>query len=145
MVKVAKLAKLATTINTKLIDYQFSRQALFEETFKDSQYSELSEEQKMKAVNSACKNICENGFTYASITDEERYSHIAIANYRDFSRIDEDRLIYIVNSINGAYYISTGLYCGVVNLGENLPQLEIRTGYSDNFFKRILNFCCGLN
>lgn len=143
---MVRLKKLATTINTGLFsEYQLSQKALVRETSKDQPgLFKLSEEDIVKAVNAACKKFYDNGITHVSLTDGDRYSHIAIVNYRDYRRNEESDQIFSINSINGMYYISTGLYCGVVNLGDNLPQIEIRTGYSDVLFKRMLNYCCGI-
>ena len=138
---MAKIEKLVTFINTDFYDFRHSREILLRHTkFKGN----LDDEKKSSEINAECKKISEKEMNLATLQDGERYFHIAFSDYMDFKRTEKDKLIFKIDNANGDYYISTGIYCGVINFGDKYPQLCIETGYSDNFFKRILNFCCGI-
>lgn len=138
---MAKVEKLGTFINTVFFSLTESSEILISNsTFKGN----ANYDQKSDAINDAGKKITDGKMSSASLQDEKRYFHIAFSDYYAFKRGEQDQLIYKIENINGSYSISTGLYCGVINFGSKLPQLEIKTGYSDVFFKRILNFCCGI-
>ncbi len=140
---MAKITKLATTIN--LFDnYQLSHQRLVEETFKDFSTSISNDNDKTDIINKLCEKIPIENLMVTSLKNCNRYHHIALLNYYDFRRSEDNSLIYMIDKYDGKYYISTGIYCGVINFGEKMPTLEIRTGYSDLFLKRMLNFCCGI-
>lgn len=147
MGKKKKLEKIITIINTELFtDYRCSQDALIRETFKDDLNGKAWDEQKER-INWNCEKITEEGFTEltSASLNGEQYPLIAFSGYKDLKRTEDDKLIYrVIKNYEGEYYIDTGLYCGVINLGDELPQLEIKTDYSDLFFKRILNFCCGI-
>ena len=136
-----KVIKLITHINTVFYDCAFSQKILTENSiFK----GDLSEEGKIKEINDICKKISKASLTSASLQDNERYFHIAFDDYLEYKRSEQDKLIFEKKKKNENYFISTGLYCGVINLGDKFPQIEIRTGYSDLLLKRMLNYCCGI-
>lgn len=142
---MAKLKKITTQINTAFFDFQLSRSILLNNTYPSSIALPIEDRDgEIKEVNKACAEIQNKGMSYSALQNEDRYFHIAFADYDSFKRTEQDKLICKVENYNGDYSISTGLYCGVINFGDNLPQLTITTGYSDAFFKRILNFCCGI-
>ena len=137
----SKVIKLITHINTVFYDHAFSQKILITNSiFKES----LSEEDKIKEINDICKKISINSLTSASLQDGERFFHIAFDDYFEYKRSEQDKLIFEIESKNENFFISTGLYCGVINLGDKLPQIEIKTGYSDLLLKRMLNYCCGI-
>ena len=135
-----KIEKLVTHINTVFYDYKSSRNILLTNTNKE----ELNLEEKTIQINKECEKIVKKELSFGTLNSENRYFHIAFDNYSSFKRNEKDELIYKIEKINDDYYISTGLYCGVINLGEKLPQIQIETGLSDIFFKRMLSFCCGV-
>ena len=137
-----KVEKLATFINTTFFSYDKSQQILIENSFEDN--PDNDKQQKIDAINKICEKITKNEMSSASLQDKKEYFHIASFDYFKLKRTEQNELIYKIDNINGNYFISTGLYCGVINFGDKLPQLEIKIGYSDIFFKRILNFCCGI-
>ncbi len=133
--------KLITNINTAFFGFDDSRKILINNSLTQSTNKE-------KAVNDACNNIP----TPLFLNNSNKYALINITDYAQYKRDnrkndDNDSLIFKVDSLKDGndtkYTISTGLYCGVINFEDN-KQLEIRTGYSDTFFKRMLNFCCGI-
>ena len=129
------MKKIKTTINTCFFDFATSRKALIDNSAKDYKAAEVDKE---------CKKIFDAGFGTTFISDE-RFPLVSFSNYCNFRRNEEsDALVYRLYNCNGSYAIETGLYCGIINLGEKYPQLEIQTGYTDLFFKRMLNFCCGI-
>lgn len=135
----SKVIKLVTHINTSFCDYNKSRDILINNSiFKDKVND------KCKEINDICKKISDNKLNSISLHDNERYFHIAFLDYFDYKRNEQDNTIFKIDNVNGNYYLSTGIYCGVINLGDNLPKIEIKTGYSDLMFKRMLNFCCGV-
>lgn len=135
----SKVIKLVTHINTSFYDHKKSRDILIDNSiFKDKVND------KSKEINNICKKISDNKINIISLHDNERYSHIAFLDYFDYKRDEQDKAILKIENVNGNYYLSTGIYCGVINLGDNLPQIEIKTGYSDLMFKRMLNYCCGV-
>ena len=135
-----KIEKLVTHINTVFYDYKSSKNILLTNTNKE----ELNLEEKTIQINKECEKIVKKELSFGTLNSENRYFHIAFDNYSSFKRNEKDELIYKIEKINDDYYISTGLYCGVINLGEKLPQIQIETGLSDIFFKRMLSFCCGV-
>ena len=121
----SKVIKLITHINTVFYDHAFSQKILITNSiFKES----LSEEDKIKEINDICKKISINSLTSASLQDGERFFHIAFDDYFEYKRNEQDKLVFEINNKNENYFISTGLYCGVINLGDKFPQIEIRTG-----------------
>lgn len=136
---MAKSKQLTTVINTQFFDYALSRQRLLEKT------TDFDGNDKSAKINKECKRIFDAGLGTAFLPDDSRFFHIAFSDYYTFRRKEEQNaLVYKVDNYHGEYTIETGLYCGVINFGDKLPQLEIQTGYSDLFFRRILNFCCGI-
>lgn len=135
----SKVIKLVTHINTSFYDYKKSRDILIDNSiFKDKVNN------KSKEINNICKKISDNKLNLISLHDNKRYFHIASLDYFDYKRNEQDKPILKIDNVNGNYYLSTGIYCGVINLGDNLPPIEIKTGYSDLMFKRMLNYCCGV-
>ncbi len=139
---MAKVEKLVTTINTNFYSFEDSKKLFLENSkFKGSP----SDDEKNIALNDICKKIENKNMNMASLNDENKFIHVITADYSKFKRnTKEDSLIYKIDNKNGDYSILTGLYCGVINFDDKLPQLEIKTDYSDVFFKRILNSCCGI-
>ena len=136
-----KVSKLITHINTIFYDWADSQEILVNNSiFKDT----LSKEKKISEINDVCKKISKTSLSSASLQDDKRYFHIAFADYLEYKRNEQDKLIFEIDDKNGSYFISTGLYCGVINLGDKLPQIEISIGYSDLLLKRMLNYCCGI-
>lgn len=99
------------------------------------------------------KNRC---LYFGDITQNVNFKHslIGIVDYNTFRRKPENdesakrELIYRVDKTDDKYRVVAGKYCGFLSLPftyRNKPvQLEISCGYSDRFFKRILDFCCGI-
>jgi hypothetical protein len=136
---MAKSKQLATVINTQFFDHALSRQRLLEKSI------DFDGNDKAAKIDKECKRIFDSGLGTAFLPDDSRFFHIAFSDYYTFRRNEEQKaLVYRVNNYHGEYTIETGLYCGVINFGDTLPQLEIQTGYSELFFRRILNFCCGI-
>lgn len=138
---MGKVEKLVTFINTQFYDFNHSRGILLKRT---KLAKKLTDDEKTTAINKECKKICDQKLNFATIQDNGRFFHIAFSNYMDSKRSENDGIIFEIDNINGDYSVSTGIYCGVINFGEGFPQLCIETGFSDTFFKRILNFCCGV-
>jgi len=65
------------------------------------------------------------------------YQNINTISFRKFSNFSEPRTIYEVRKAKGQYYLNTGLYIGFINVND--IRIEINTGYSDSFLKRMLN------
>lgn len=141
---MAKVKQLITDINTVFYDFDKSNKILIEKSKMTE--NDISEEDKVKEIKNICGKIYNNSFNVGSLQDKdnERHFHIAFSDYSDFKRSEKDKLIYKIEKVNDNYNILTGLYCGIINFDNKLPQLVIETGYSNNFFKRILNFCCGV-
>ena len=136
---MGKSKQLATVINTQFFDHTFARQRLLEKT------TDFDGPERAAKIDKECKRIFDAGFGTAYLPDDNRFFHIAFSDYYTFRRKEEQNaLVYRINNYHGEYSIETGLYCGVINFGDKLPQVEIQTGYSDLFFRRILNFCCGI-
>ena len=136
-----KVIKLITHINTVFYDNAESQKILIDNSnFKEP----LADADKANEINDICKKISKASLTSASLQDNERFFHIAFDDYLEYKRSEQDKLIFEIDNKNENYFISTGLYCGVINLGDNLPQIEIRTGYSDLLLTRMLNYCCGI-
>lgn len=131
------VSKLVTFINTVFYDYQYSHHILIENT-------RVNDSDKEKIIGYACQSIKNQQLSYLTLKNNDKYFHIALDEYHDLQRNVEDELIYKIDEVNGCFYISTGIYCGVINLGNNLPQIEIETGYSERFTLRMLNFSCGI-
>lgn len=139
---MAKVKKLITVINTSFYSYENSRKKLLENSLYSKE--DCSDVDKSEEINKTCKKISDNNMNFASLNNDKKFKFIAFPGYRNFKRNEQDdALIYRIDSINENFYISTGLYCGIINFS-NTIQLEIRTEYSDLFFKRMLNFCCGI-
>ncbi|MGN1103648.1 MAG: hypothetical protein ACI4QI_02110 [Candidatus Coproplasma sp.] len=155
--KKQQVVKLITHINTDFYDRNYSRQILIDNSIVRIKPKEGEDNQTAveNAINIICENIINKGvfqLDTSVLTDENRYFHIAFSDYNKFRRDEKgkrnsgkEKLIYRVERFNkNKYCISTGLYCGVINLDNGLPQLQIETGYSVGFFTRMLNFCCGI-
>lgn len=137
---MGKVEKLVTLINTDFYDPNSSKELLL----KHSVYKDVPDSQKKDAINKACKAISEKSLYSAALQDGQRFFHVAFSDYDTFKRSEKNNLVYRIEQDNDDYYISTGLYCGVINFGDNRPKIEIQTEYSDRFFKRIINYCCGI-
>ena len=138
---MAKVEQLTTYINTQFYEHEYSRSILVNNSlFKKSS----SIQEKEDAIDGICKKIAEKTPNIVSLQNDKRFLHIAFSDYMEFKRSEQDSFIFRIDNNNGRYTISTGLYCGVINLGKEFPKLVIQTGYSDTFFTRILNFCCGI-
>lgn len=100
------------------------------------------------------KNRC---LYFGDITQKGDFKHslIGIVDYNTFRRNKEEsdsvkhELIYRVDKTDDKYSVVAGKYCGFLSISvegnRGKPvQLEISCGYSDRFFKRILDFCCGI-
>ena len=136
---MAKSKQLATVINTQFFDHTLSRQKLLEKSV------DFEGNDQAAQIDKECKKIIDAGLGTAFLPDDNRFFHIAFSDYFAFRRKEEQNsLVYRIDNYHGEYTIETGLYCGVINFVDKLPKLEIQTGYSDTFFRRILNFCCGI-
>ena len=127
---------LKTTIYTQFYDFNSSRNKLIETSKKND--SEIDE---------ACKKLIDKKMNFASLEASKQFELIKLDNYdalKNDSNSDHETLIYRIEQKNDKYTISTGLYCGMVYFGEKIPSIEITTGVSELFFKRILNYCCGI-
>lgn len=101
------------------------------------------------------KNRC---LYFSDITQKEDFKHsfIGIIDYKAFRRKSDNddslknEIIYrIEKTTDDKYKIVAGKYCGFLSIPvednrRKFAQLEISCGYSDRFFKRILDFCCGI-
>ena len=82
---MAKITKLATTINTDLSDnYQLSHQRLVEETFKDFSTSISNDNDKTDIINKLCEKIPKENLMVTSLKNSNIYHHIALLKYYDF-------------------------------------------------------------
>ncbi len=145
---MAKVSKLVTTTNTAFFDFGVSRGILCDKTLpaENARKKSNAKSATESDVDESCKALASNSLIAATLQDKGKYFQIATPDYLSFKREeDEDGLVFRIDSrSNGQYTVSTGLYCGLINFGDKLPQLEITTGLSDVFFRRILNCCCGI-
>lgn len=137
---MAKKIDLKTTIYTQFYDFEYSQQILREKSVENNQ-------DKFDDLNKLCKKLIDNKINFASLNSGDRFELIKLDKYEkpksDFIS-DQEKVIFSVEQRNDQYTVSTGLYCGVIYFGEKMPKLEITAGISDVFFKRILNYCCGI-
>lgn len=155
---MAAVKKIVTLTNTVFMNCEDSHEELIKNSIFESADKK---ENKISTLKKALENVENNGLKSSSLQMDDRYFHIATLDSGNFKRTENDKLIFEINYFYDLvlkhgndgeekkekikkYYISTGLYCGEVSLGKNQPKLVIKTGYSDVFFKRILNYCCGL-
>ena len=127
---------LKTTIYTQFYDFNRSRKIL-----------EENNEKNKDKIDEACKQLLDKKMYFASLDTSNQFELIKLDNYdalkNDYSS-DREKLIFRIEQKNDQYTISTGLYCGMVYFGKDMPSIEITTGVSELFFKRILNYCCGI-
>lgn len=107
-----------------------------------------------KALKTVYENT--NRIIFGDLTDGSNptYSRVGVVNYDVFRRVKEDsesvkrELIYRVDKVGDRYRLVAGKYCGYIGLkekcGKKNIQIKIECGFSDRFFKRILDFCCGI-
>lgn len=107
-----------------------------------------------KALKTVYENT--NRIIFGDLTDGSNptYSRVGVVNYDVFRRVKEDsesvkrELIYRVDKAGDRYRLVAGKYCGYIGLkekcGKKNIQIKIECGFSDRFFKRILDFCCGI-
>lgn len=129
-------------------------------------FSELYLDSKDKFENDqdVVKSLYDNKscLYFSDIKNDGDYKHslIGIVDYKTFRRKPENdesvkrELIYRVDKADDKYSVVAGKYCGLLSFPfeynkkyarKGVPvQLEISCGYSDRFFKRILDFCCGI-
>lgn len=127
---------LKTTIYTQFYDFDYSRKILIENSVKND-----------SKIDEACKKLLDKKMYFASLDTSNQFELIKLDNYgalKNDSSSDREKLIFRIEQKNDKYTISTGLYCGMVYFGEKIPSIEITTGVSELFFKRILNYCCGI-
>ncbi len=145
---MANVSKLVTTTNTAFFDFGVSRGILCGKTLsaENARKKPKAEGATENDVDESCKALALHSLIAATLKDKGEYFQIATPDYLSFKREeDEGGLVFKIDSrSNGQYTVSTGLYCGLINFGGKLPQLEITTGLSDVFFRRILNCCCGI-
>lgn len=135
-----KVVSLATEINTSFYDFVISQKTLIKHSiFK----SETEDTEKIKGLNDVCSKLEINYLDLNLLKSKSNFINISISDYFSFKRQEDNKLIYKIEKYNGDFHISTGIYCGIVNFGGKFPQLTIKTCYSDHFFRRMLNFCCG--
>lgn len=65
------------------------------------------------------------------------YRNINIISFRKNNDFSSPKIVYEVKKENGQYYLATGLYVGVLTVGD--IRIEINTGYNDCLLKRMLN------
>ena len=131
---------LKTSIYTQFYDFEFSQQIL-------RKFSVESNETKFDALNNSCKLLLDNKINFVSLNNSDRFELIKLDNYdnlKNDSICDQDKIIFKIDQRNDQYTVSTGLFCGCVYFDEEIPMIEINAGISDLFFKRILNYCCGI-
>ena len=129
-------------------------------------FSELYLDAKDKFENDqdVLKSLYDNKscLYFSDIKNDGDYKHslIGIVDYKTFRRKPENdesakrELIYRVDKTDDKYSVVAGKYCGLFSFPfeynkkyahKGVPvQLKISCGYSDRFFKRILDFCCGI-
>ena len=130
---------------------------IFSELYLDSKDKFENDQDVVKSLydNKSC-------LYFSDIKNDGDYKHslIGIVDYRTFRRKPENdesakrELIYRVDKTDDKYSVVAGKYCGLLSFPfeykkkyarKGVPvQLEISCGYSDRFFKRILDFCCGI-
>ena len=131
---------LKTAIYTQFYEFGYSQQIL-------RKNSVDNDETKFDALNSACKLLVDKKMNFASLDSGDRFELIKLPNYDSLKNdnvLNQDKIIFSINQRNEQYTVSTGLYCGSIYFGEKMPRIEITAGVSDLFFKRILNYCCGI-
>ena len=104
------------------------------------------------AINNVCKKISkqvlktkELGYENDEDSNSNRFVLVSFPGYRKNKENDKKSIVYSVIKFGlDDYYIETGLFCGQINLGNQLPPLEIRTEYSDTLVKRMIDRCCGI-
>lgn len=132
---------------------------VFSELYLDSKDKSDSNQDVVKSLydNKPC-------LYFSDIKNDGDYKHslIGIVDYNTFRRKSDNdnsakrELIYRVDKTDDKYSVAAGKYCGLLsfpykckkggkgNQKQYPVQLEISCGYSDRFFKRILDFCCGI-
>lgn len=124
----------------------------------------LDAEDKFENDQDVVKSLYDNKscLYFSDIKNDGDYKHslIGIVDYKTFRRKPENdesakrELIYRVDKTDDKYSVVAGKYCGLFSFPfeykqkyahKGVPvQLKISCGYSDRFFKRILDFCCGI-
>ena len=139
--KQNKIKELITVTNTSFFSFEDSQRILIEK----SEPKDLDEVKKVAFINDALKKISENKSIIS--LDGIEYKLIEFGDYSKYKRTSKEREkkndVLVIENKNGQYNISTGLYCGSIRINEDL-SIIITCGLSDLFFKRILNFCCGI-
>lgn len=139
--KKNKIKDLITVTNTSFFSFEDSRRILIEK----SEPRDLETTEKVAFINDTLKKIAETKSVIS--LDGSEYKLIEFGNYSKYKRASEEKEkkndVLVIENKNGQYNISTGLYCGSISINEDL-SITITCGLSDLFFKRILNFCCGI-
>lgn len=120
-----KKKKISTEINTLFFDFEKSRECI-----------------KTKDIDNNCEKLYKID-NVLSLNNNENIN-LLFCDKERINRKMQDEFVYRIDKKDDKYTISTGIYCGVLNFGKDLPQIEIKTGYSDILFKRMLNFSCGI-
>ena len=112
-------------------------------------YDNDSQDMIIKAVNDACASIKKQTLKTCELgREDDGDNHFVLVSFPGYRRNKEDdkkAIVYSVGTFGLAdYYIETGLFCGLVNFGDGIPPLEIRTEYSDTLIMRMIDRCCGI-
>jgi len=115
-------------------------------------YDEEDVKKISEAVNIACSKIKKSRLMASELSykdgteDEDKYpfSLVSFSDYRPNKEEDKKAIVYSIEKNGDDYFINTGLFCGVVNTGKEIPPIEIRTEYSDTLVMRMINRCCGI-
>lgn len=133
--------ELITITNTCFYSFEASRNILIKNTV-----CEINQrEQKEIFIDDILKKIYKEKSTIS--LDGTKYTLIKFKDYSKFKRISSDNekqnIFLSIEKKNGKYNLSTNNYCGSISINDNV-LLTITCNISDLFFKRILNFCCGI-
>ena len=117
----------------------------------DGHISDGDSQKIVDAVNKACEDISKQKQTLKTAElgrdDEQanRFALVSFPGYRKNKEKDKKAIVYSVERFGSLdYYIETGLFCGLINFGEKIPPLEIRTEYSNTLVMRMIDRCCGI-
>ena len=141
---MAKVEKIVTKVNTEFIgSFKYAHDTVVGLSLVKGA---KSDEDRERLVNNACKKIAIKEMTSEVFDKENGLKLISFSEYhahkRDIDKEEKPQLIYRINQNGDDFAIMAGLYTGIVNVGKD--KLEIKTQCSDLFFRRIINFCCGI-
>ncbi len=110
-------------------------------------------DKSLEELQKNCSELNTNVLGDIHYDPQKRFRLIAYPDYKKHKRKLDNKetkpIFRIGKYTNGDeihYYVTTGLYGGVINFidGKKTNTLEIKTEYSDELFRRMLLRCCGV-